>query len=151
MKKLFVIVIVSLFTVGAMAHGNGSGKQGDDRQSHREQIIAMRIGYFTEQLSLTPEQSAKFWPLYNEFWAKKREQFSAKHKIQKKMREGVATEVDIDEMFRIDANLLALDKEYASKLVGVISMNQVGKMFVAEEDFKSVLLRTYNRGGGGGK
>ena len=37
-----------------------------DNASQRDRMQALRIAYFVEELSLTPEESALFWPAWNE-------------------------------------------------------------------------------------
>ncbi len=33
----------------------------------RERIEAQRIAFITDQLHLTPDEAARFWPIYNEY------------------------------------------------------------------------------------
>ena len=42
----------------------GPKNQNISRQQ-KEEIEAMKIAFFTKQLALTPEESMRFWPLYN--------------------------------------------------------------------------------------
>ena len=38
-----------------------------------EKVEAQKIAFITNALNLTPEESQKFWPLYNEYSAKEKE------------------------------------------------------------------------------
>lgn len=150
MKKLLIIALVALMSVGAMAQqGEGEGEGERKNRNHmerREQIKSMKIGYFTSKLSLSAEQSIEFWPLYNEYRALKRVQYMVIHKLQKKIRAQKATAADINQLIAIKAKLLTVDEECVAKFEKVISLDQIAKMFVAEDDFKSVLVRTFHQG-----
>src|SRR5687767_285682 len=37
------------------------------KQESRDRIEAQRIAFITQKLRLTPDESAKFWPVYNEY------------------------------------------------------------------------------------
>ncbi len=39
----------------------------DDRSALRERVEAQRIAFITQKLELSPEESEKFWPVYNAF------------------------------------------------------------------------------------
>lgn len=159
MKKILITLLVTLISVGAMAQrgpgpGSGSGSGDGDKQNskteeqreHREKIRSMKIGYLTTQMSLSVEQSVDFWPLYNEYRRENHLQYVAIHKLQKKIRTGVATITDINQLLDAKAKLVTIDEEYVAKFERVISIDQIAKMFVAEADFKGVLLRTLNKG-----
>jgi len=42
---------------------NSFGQGGRLLREKKEQIKAMKVAYITNELSLTPEEAAKFWPL----------------------------------------------------------------------------------------
>ena len=39
----------------------------DDRDALRERVEAQRIAFITQKLELSPEESEKFWPVYNAY------------------------------------------------------------------------------------
>ena len=41
--------------------------KGDRQNDKRENIEAMKIGFITKKLDLTPEEAQKFWPVYNQY------------------------------------------------------------------------------------
>ena len=66
MKKISLIIIVTLmFTALAAAQGQGMG------QTDSEKLTAYKIAFFTQRLNLTPAEAEKFWPLYNDYSARK--------------------------------------------------------------------------------
>jgi len=51
---------------------SGPGMQKGDMQAKKENFEAQKIAYLTSKANLTPEESARFWPVYNKFEEEKR-------------------------------------------------------------------------------
>ena len=71
MKNLnFFIVTILLISVSTF------GQRGPIRerfQEKKEQIKALKVAFITTELNLTPEEAAKFWPIFNAFEDKQKE------------------------------------------------------------------------------
>ncbi len=125
--------------------------QGGRLKEKKEQIKAMKVAYITNELSLTPDEAAKFWPLYNAFEEKQ-------HEIRKQKLKGYLDRID-DESFdnlseKEAATLLAqlestedelyqAKKKFVASLKGVISSTKILKLKKAEEGFNRKLLQQY--------
>ena len=102
------------------------------------------MAFLTDKMGLTTEQSQKFWPLYNEYEAKRRE-------LVKAYRSGYREDVDqlseqeakarLDSMFNTREKELELEKEYVARYQRVISPNQIIKLYRSEREFTRLLLR----------
>lgn len=138
-KKLLLTLLLATATLGLCAQ---SANDMRTLSARADQVKAMKIGYMTEQMKLTSQQSAAFWPLYNEYWTARYELFECKRKAQEKISSSIATQSDINELIRVEAEQANLMKLYATRFAKVLSVDQVAKMFVSEEDFKSVLLKS---------
>ena len=68
MKNKLTTLIILLITMQFSFAQNGKLFR-----EKREQIKSIKVAYITNELSLTPEESAKFWPLYNAFEEKQQE------------------------------------------------------------------------------
>jgi hypothetical protein len=40
---------------------------GKFKEKKRSECLSLKVAYITSELQLTPDESAKFWPVYNEF------------------------------------------------------------------------------------
>lgn len=116
-----------------------------------EQIKALKVSFFTTELSLTPDEAAKFWPIYNVYDEKV---FKIRHDrvrpLIKKMDEtGIDkisakdAEIYLDKLETADRELLALKQKLTEDLKPVIGAVKVLKLKKAEEDFKAKLLEQF--------
>ncbi|MFD3003131.1 Spy/CpxP family protein refolding chaperone [Pontibacter toksunensis] len=136
---LFLLLFCALTLAGTAA--NAQDNRSHDR---RENVEAAKIAFLTEKMELTAEQSQKFWPIYNEYEAKRRE-------LMKSYRHGYRKDVEtlseqeakarIDEMFNTREKELALEKEYASKYQRVLSNRQLINLYRGERQFTKMLLK----------
>jgi hypothetical protein len=126
-------------------------------QDRKDKIESMHTAYITEKVGLTPAQAEKFWPVYDQYKADQAE-------LQKQRRENAQTvknaggidnmsDADVQKLVanEIDVKTRELDlhKKYVVKFQEVISLKQVAKLFIAEEQFKLYLLNQLkNRRGG---
>ena len=148
MKFLFrSILLLSLLTALPTVAQPGAG----DRQGRMSQLENARIAYLTEKISLTQDQAQRFWPVYNEFTAKRRE-------LNRRLRQLRTDDPDAlsDAQIKEDLTLalalrqqeVSLEKDYFDKFQKVLSIRQVGKLFQAERQFtKEVLRRVAERRG----
>lgn len=64
MKKYLLILTLALSSAFAVKAQDDLPADGNKRQ---ERIKAMYVAYVTQQLSLTPDEAQKFWPLHTQF------------------------------------------------------------------------------------
>ena len=130
---------------------NTFGQGGRLLKEKKEQIKAMKVAYITSELSLTPEEAAKFWPLYNAFEDKQ-------HEIRAQKLKGYLDHIDDESFDKVSekeaATLLAqmestedelhqAKKKFIASLKGVISPLKILKLKKAEEGFNRKLLQQY--------
>lgn len=117
----------------------------------REQIKALKVGFITNELLLTPEEATKFWPLFNAFEDKQNEFRFHKMKAFRdrmeandldKLSEKEATAL-LNEMETNDDEMYQLRKKFISSLKGVIPPIKIIKLKRAEENFNKKLLQQY--------
>lgn len=113
-------------------------------QPAREQLDAARIGLITSRINLTPEQSTKFWPVYNEYNGKKGTLRRSLRQLKMEDPSATATDnkirQDLQEMLSLRQKEVDLEKEYMHKLLKVISPRQVAELYKAEQEFTRLML-----------
>lgn len=121
----------------------------------KEQIRALKVGFITNELSLTTDEAAKFWPIYNAFDDK---QFELRHQKMKVFRSKM-TDDALDKMSEKEASALLaqmenneddlyqLRKKFIDNLQGVLPPIKIIKLKKAEDDFNRKLLQQYRNKG----
>jgi hypothetical protein len=138
MKTLLKIIFFLILTIPAMAQDEGGDELPQQDPKAREKINAAHAAYITERLGLTAEEAEKFWPVYREYAAKRkniREQFKDARKSGKKEHELI----DLD--LKIKQQELDLEKDYSNRLQKVITPQKLMNLRQAEGDFRKLLLR----------
>lgn len=123
----------------------GQDKEPEKEVNRKDKIEQLKIAFITKELDLTPEESEKFWPIYNEMSKKLREEKKSEKKLHKEIKEGEdLTDSDIsakmDQIFEHEQNLLDLKKEYHEKIADVIGQKKAVKLLSLEQRFKRELL-----------
>jgi hypothetical protein len=141
-KTLFAIILF-LISIATFAQ--------QEMNEKKEQIKALKVGFITNELSLTTEEAAKFWPIYN---AIDNKQFELRHKkaivfrtimdddALDKMSEKEAAAL-LAQMESNDNELCQLQKKLISNLKGVIPAKKIIKLKKAEDNFIKKLLQQY--------
>ncbi len=120
------------------------------QDSKKEQIKAAKVAFITNELSLTPTEAEKFWPIFNAFDEKQ-------HEIRRSKFKGLQNrkEVDFDkinekdaativaEMEKNEEDLYLLRKKLITSLKGILPSVKILKLKKAEDEFSRKLLRQY--------
>ncbi|HEU4497456.1 MAG TPA: sensor of ECF-type sigma factor [Flavobacterium sp.] len=140
MKKIAVLFIM-LLSLGTAAQDRGAEK--------RERIKALKTAFITTELSLTPEEAAKFWPVYNAYEEK---QFELRHE---KMRSAARKLNNLEALSDKEAlailnqiedyeeELYQNKKKLMGSLKSIISPVKIIKLKRSEDNFQRRLLRQY--------
>ncbi|GGC94793.1 transcriptional regulator [Flavobacterium lutivivi] len=146
MKNKLTTLIILLITMQFSFAQNGKLFR-----EKREQIKSIKVAYITNELSLTPEESAKFWPLYNAFEEKQQE-------IRKQKLKGYLDRIDdesfdnlsekeatamLTQMENTEDELYQLRKKFIANLKSVLPASKILKLKKAEEGFNRKLLQQY--------
>ena len=132
----------------------GSVSLQAQQEDNQEKIKALKVAFFTEQLSLSSKEATVFWPLYNAYEAeresimdqKRREVFDkiggAQPYSEAEARAILNRYQDLEE--REDA----LDRKFQTDLAATLSATHTLKLFRAEHEFRKRLLREYRKRNG---
>jgi Spy/CpxP family protein refolding chaperone len=141
-RLLSVAALLLLLTPAAQAQSAAGGGRKGQRLGQLENA---KIAFITTRVSLTQDQAQKFWPLYNEFSARRRELNRSGRLLRRDVTEGMTDQQIRDnftQAFAMRQQELNLEKEYFDKFQKIISLRQVAQLFQAERDFtKEVINR----------
>lgn len=145
MKKLMFLLALSGLTFSSQAQ-----EKNENWEEKREAIKAMKVGFITQRLELTPQEAEKFWPVYNQLEEKIDAQRKPMMDLQRQMRRGqqdVATmnETQLNEFFSTLLNgeekIAQLKKEYHKKFITVLGAQKTAMLYLAEMDFQREMMR----------
>lgn len=117
MKKYFLILAMFFGMLPALK------AQDDQPPQSEEKIKALYVAYITQQLSLTPEEAQKFWPVHSQFEADMK----------------AAVTPDMPQLKRDEA-LLNIKKRYQDNFARILGPNRCDRFFRMDGEFKQRLL-----------
>ena len=147
-KILIVILALGMTTdISAQPWGDFSpgGRQGDHpmREQMRKRIETIKIWKLTEELNLTPEQSEKFFPAYNQFNDNRKAIEEERRTVFDQLN--LLTDEDkpddnkiielLDKSDNFDQKLNSLKIKFRQDLKGVLTTQQIGRLYVFEVEF----------------
>jgi hypothetical protein len=146
--KIFITVCFALILLQVSAQEDDNLQSAQD-PNVRSKIQAARVAYITDQLALTPGEAEKFWPIYREFTAKRKE-------LRQQLRNSTVDsdpskspeqndQALVDEQFNIKQKELDLEKDYSSRLLKVISAQKLRTLPEAERRFRQMILEQIQR------
>ena len=130
-----IVLILALVSTGILFAQNA------DKEAMKEKIEAHKIAFITEKVSLTPEEAASFWPIYNQM----QEEMKSFRKKEDKRPDtenmsGEELEQMVQERFKVAQAQLDLKKDYHSKFTNVLSIEKVVTLYHAEKEFRKEMI-----------
>lgn len=144
---LLIALIGSAFAAQQQPDGPEGPRYPQGGSQHAQDIRSMKIAFFSDALQLSPEQSQKFWPVYNEYWSAKREIGKKRRDLYQVIRDGKAGEQQFSELLSVMDAERKVTADYMLKFKQILPANKAAKVFVADEDFKNFLIRRATGGG----
>jgi hypothetical protein len=118
--------------------------QRDGKMSER--IKTQKIAFITEKLDLSVDEAAKFWPVYNEFEAKKskirsKDLRSIKMQMRQNpdMSEKEADEL-LDKLMKAENDMHTAKLKLIKDLKKILPSDKIIKLRAAEDEFNKKLL-----------
>ncbi len=116
-----------------------------------ERIRAQKVAFITEKLGLNAAAAQKFWPVYNEFAAKKDSLNHLKKEKRKELKDkwdslnSKQKEAAVDKQMQYRWNETKLEQVYHEKFKKILTIDQVMKLYEAELEFKLRLIKQIRR------
>jgi Spy/CpxP family protein refolding chaperone len=155
MKRILSVTLFSLL-ITAAAYAQPQWHGPDRGHDHMERIHAIKVAYITDKLHLSSEQSAKFWPVYDDYEQEThhiRDAFFQKYKNNNKDRDIDKREAFhyIEDDLDYQEQIIQLKRKYNDRFLKILSTQQVADLYRAEREFKEMLLQQLKeRHNGGG-
>jgi len=155
--KTILVSLLAFLMIGSMAlMAQTDEKEEKEKKRDRAEIEkamkARKIAYISAELELTPEEAEKFWPVYNQFEAKRMEATKDVFKHFEKRDEKPETISDAEadkimkERFNEEQALLDLKIEYHEKYLNILPASKVFKLYEVEINFRRGLMERMGRG-----
>jgi hypothetical protein len=111
-----------------------------------QRIHAAKVAYITDRLQLTEDQSAKFIPVYREYekdMVELRKPYLKKYKLEagEEGEDRMAARQYLESDLDYQQDVIALKRRYNDRFASVISPKQVADVYVAEREFRLILLQ----------
>lgn len=138
MRKTLISILILIVSVQLFAQ-----KQMDPKMI--EVIRSKKVAFITEYVGLTPKESEKFWPVYNQLEKERYALMDSKRELEDKADDKT---VKNDEYYRKLANEIVaiplkeskLMEEYNARFLAILPAEKVVKLYRAERKFRSYLM-----------
>jgi hypothetical protein len=120
-------------------------------QTDNEKLTAYKIAFFTQRLDLTPAEAEKFWPVYNDYSARKSKlqidrismiRYATQNEANMSEAELSETADKLARTFVDEASLVAT---FSNDLKKALPPAKVIRLFQIENQYKQQLLRELNQ------
>lgn len=117
MKKKFTVLLVVLLNISYFCFSQA-------QEGISKKVDSLQVEYFTKELALTPDESQKFWPVYNNY----------KSEIKTVRKESESDPIALEE------KILNIRKKYKGDFKKILDNDdRVNKVFVLEKSFREML------------
>ncbi|MGV8878436.1 MAG: hypothetical protein ACOH2A_05340 [Sphingobacteriaceae bacterium] len=119
--------------------GGHKTKDHKDITNRFKKIEAIKAGYITQRMDLTPEESQRFWPVYNAY--QKEITTVLIKKKQNMQQSNNSPESRLDDDLKFEKELLDIRKLYKDKFLKVLPAEKVTLLTRCEREFKEQLIQ----------
>jgi hypothetical protein len=133
---------VVMMVVALLAMTAGVWAEEKDKKFSPEKFQADLEQYITENAALTPEESARFFPVYRELGQKLRHLYQQQQQIEKSKPQGDANcREAIEQSDRLDIEMKQLQQQYHRRFMDILSSEKIYMILKAENRFYRRALR----------
>lgn len=136
-----IIFLMALLVVTGMGVAQAQAPQGGGAD-----LEAIRVGYITKKLSLTPEEAKVFWPVYDAYRAEMKEVRGDQRDNAQNARENFdvmsdqEVEAAVNRMLDNRRKELDITLRYHEQFKKVLNIRKIAKLYKAEHEFTQMLL-----------
>lgn len=144
-----ILFLLTILFIGLSAYS----QESKSKSEREDEIKYQKIAFFTDKIGLTAEEAQLFWPIYNDYWAKKNDIISKRKKHMTIFAEN-NEKMNNDEMIKhadqyihFEVELAELLDEYHKKFKGILPIEKVMRIYQADYEFKTYLLKRIRESG----
>ncbi|HRG20964.1 MAG TPA: hypothetical protein PLQ57_08025 [Saprospiraceae bacterium] len=134
MKK--TSIVLSFLLIGSVVFG----QVGKRREALEERIKSLKIAFVTEKLALTPDESEKFWPVYNQMEAERASLMAEKKSDFGDDITDKEAQLYITRHFDIREKEIQLERRYIDKFKTLLPDRKVAKLLWVEKQFRQEVM-----------
>ena len=108
-------------------------------QRNNQNIESIRVAFITQKLDLTPEESQKFWPVYNSYREEARRIAVKRAQQRRALKHQPGTAAPVDEL-QLESEMLELKKRYRVEFARVLPKQKAALVYPAEREFMQQLI-----------
>lgn len=140
MKNRIIIILVAMFAmVQAFPQKKRPRVSPDEFKAEMEQFIA-------KEACLTPKESAKFFPVYEEMGKKQRVVFNRMRRLGRvKPTNEKGCREAIQKRDQLELELKQIQQTYHNKFMSIIPASKLFDVIMAEDKFHRRMLKKYSR------
>ena len=140
-------------TVIRDTRGNVVGEGFDIRvegsfESRHDKLKSQKVAYFSNNIDLSSREAEKFWPVYNEYNNQRETISQERNKVLRQLSNAENMENDKEVKALLDSYTACVTKEaelfrkYYQKFLEILPPKKVVRLYITEEQFKQMLLRS---------
>ena len=148
--KRSVLILLTFVLAAGVAFAQPKHANNPKREKWFRELCEFKHQFLAKEMELTPDQQAKFFPLYD---AMQNEIFTI-HKGTRQMEKNLSAEknpsdVEYEKMaealIEVKIKEGEIQKRHLQKMKGIITSKQIYKLQVAEKKFSRMLSREHNK------
>lgn len=149
-KMIFKKIIFGLVLLGLILPGMAQPGQGGSR---KDRVEAFKIAFLTRELELTPEEAKVFWPVYGVYQDERKalRKDAKLDRVEARLNFEEMSDKEVEEALNgfMDNKQAEIDltRKYVAEFKKVLPIRKVAKLYHAETQFKSRLLKQMQQGG----
>jgi hypothetical protein len=138
MKRTHLFLAILLMMQGfaqAQAQGGPRGPGWDE-----ERIESLRVAFLTQELDLSPDEAAAFWPLYREYQQKREAVQPQREPQDLKTLSDQELVARVQQQFDAMDQVSRLNREYLKTFSTVLSERKAAMVFALEHGFRARIM-----------
>jgi hypothetical protein len=117
-------------------------------ESRHDKLKSQKVAFFSNNIDLSSKEAEKFWPVYNEYVDKREAISQERNKMLQQLSNFEYMQYDKDVKALLDSYTASFAKEaelfllYYKKFSEILPPKKVVRLYITEEQFKQILLRS---------